>query len=372
VSARADSEDYRALFLSGVPLMDTRAPAEFAHGSFPTARNLPLMSDDERARVGTCYKQRGQAAAIALGHELVSGELRAMRLQAWLDFARAHPEGYLFCFRGGLRSQIVQHWLHEAGVDYPRVIGGYKAMRRFLIDELEACLASLPLVLVCGRTGSGKTRLLPDLPRSVDLEGLARHRGSTFGSLLVPQPSQIDFENALAIALLRLRAAGDGAVFVEDEGHLIGRIHLPQGLRAAMSEAPRIELDYPLADRVQVVLEDYVLDLGARYRSVAGADGPEQHRQRLQADLARTRKRLGGVRHREVSALLDAAFAAQWQRGDLDGHRAWIELLLRDYYDPMYDYQAAQRRGPVLARGSRPELAAWARGQAEAQRAAGP
>ena len=96
------------------------------------------MTDEERAQVGICYKQQGQEAAIELGHQLVPGRLKAQRLAQWLEFARRHPEGYLYCFRGGLRSQTVQQWLREAGIDYPLVLGGYKAMRRFLLDELAA------------------------------------------------------------------------------------------------------------------------------------------------------------------------------------------------------------------------------------------
>ncbi|PTT62477.1 tRNA 2-selenouridine(34) synthase MnmH, partial [Pseudomonas sp. HMWF007] len=130
-----DCTDYRDIFLNDRPLMDARAPVEFHKGAFPGVINLPLMNDIERQRIGTCYKQHGQQAAIELGHQLVSGTVKAERIQAWADFARAHPDGLIYCFRGGLRSQITQQWLHdEAGIDYPRVGGGYKAMRTFLID----------------------------------------------------------------------------------------------------------------------------------------------------------------------------------------------------------------------------------------------
>ncbi len=180
------------------------------------------MSDAERAQVGICYKQQGQDAAIKLGHQLVSGELKAQRLAQWAAFARQHPQGYLYCFRGGLRSQTVQRWLREEGIDYPLVIGGYKAMRRFLLEELERSLASASFVLVSGKTGTGKTRVIAHLARAVDLEGLANHRGSSFGQMPTPQPSQIDFENGLSIALLRLLAKSSGPIFLEDEGRLIG------------------------------------------------------------------------------------------------------------------------------------------------------
>ena len=189
LAARPDTEDYRALFLSDAPMMDMRAPLEFNKGAFPAASSLPLMSDDERAQVGTCYKREGQQAAIELGHRLVSGDTKVQRLAQWCEFARQYPQGYLYCFRGGLRSQTVQQWLHEAGIDYPLVRGGYKAMRRFLIDELELSTTKGEFVLVGGKTGTGKTRVIWDIPRSVDLEGLANHRGSTFGQMPQPQPN---------------------------------------------------------------------------------------------------------------------------------------------------------------------------------------
>ncbi len=363
MTGRPDTQDYHALFLADAPLMDMRAPAEFAHGAFPTATSLPLMTDDERAQVGICYKQRGQAAAIELGHRLVSGEIRARRLAGWCDFARAHPEGFLYCFRGGLRSQTVQRWLRDEGIDYPLVVGGYKAMRRFLLEALERSVQAAELVLVSGRTGTGKTRVIERIERSVDLEALARHRGSTFGQLLAAQPSQIDFENALSIALLRLLQQGGRRVYLEDEGRLIGRVALPQNLRDRMRSAPMVLVEESLAERIDVVLEDYVCDLGRRYVAAGGQEGPALHRERLQGDLARIRRRLGGARHAEVSRLLDAAFDRQWRTGSLEGHRAWIAYLLERYYDPMYDYQLARREGARLFRGSRDEVVAWVAAQ---------
>jgi tRNA 2-selenouridine synthase len=356
LAARPDSDDYRALFLADAPMMDMRAPAEFARGAFPSARSLPLMTDDERAEVGICYKQTGQQAAIELGHRLVAGEVKARRLADWIEFARRHPQGYLYCFRGGLRSQTVQRWLREEGVDYPLVLGGYKAMRRFLLEEFERCLSQAELVLVAGRTGTGKTRVIEALPRAIDLEGLAHHRGSTFGQLPEPQPSQIDFENALAIALMKLLAGGDRRVLLEDEGRLIGRICLPDALRARMAEAPLLVVEQSLAERVDAIVEDYVVDLGARFRRAHGEAGDRLHAQQLQQGLARIRKRLGGERQQRLAGLMDDAFAAQRRGEGLEGHRAWIEVLLAQYYDPMYEYQLGQRRGRVLFCGDREQV----------------
>ena len=361
MAGRPDSDDYRALFLTPTPMIDLRAPAEFARGAFPSACSLPLMTDDERARVGICYQERGQQAAIALGHELVAGDTRQQRLDDWLAFAHRYPEGYIYCFRGGLRSEIVQSWLAEAGMAYPRVTGGYKAMRRFLIDELERSIDAAELVLIAGKTGSGKTRVIEALAASVDLEGLARHRGSSFGHLLEPQPGQIDFENALSIDLMKCLAVGRPRVFVEDEGHLIGRLSVPPVLRAKMLEAPMIIVDEPISSRVTTVLDDYIFDLGERYALACGAEGPARHREQLLSGLDRIRKRLGGERHSLLSAMMNRAFENQWRDGDVAGHCEWIAALLEQYYDPMYEYQLSRRQGRALFRGSRQAVIGWAR-----------
>ncbi len=362
MAVRPDTADYRTLFLSDTPMMDMRAPAEFSRGAFPSAHSLPLMNDEERAEVGICYKRRGQAAAIALGHQLVSGVSKAERLARWSEFAARHPGGYLYCFRGGLRSRTAQQWLREEGIDYPLVLGGYKSMRHFLLEELERSVARAELVLISGKTGTGKTRVINKLLRSADLEGLAGHRGSTFGQLPEAQPSQIDFENALSVALLKLMAGDQTRIHVEDEGRLIGRLYLPEVLREQMARSPMAVVEESLEQRVEVIIEDYILDLGQRFAALYGPEGPVRHSQKLQDDLGRIRKRLGGERYQQVSGIMAAAFDAQTISGDIAGHREWIATLLEGYYDPMYEYQLAQRGGEVLFRGSRDAVVAWAEG----------
>ncbi|WP_222711489.1 tRNA 2-selenouridine(34) synthase MnmH [Parahaliea aestuarii] len=349
----ADTQDYAALFLRDTPMFDTRAPQEYRKGSFPFVASLPLMTDAERARVGTCYKREGQQAAIELGHRLVSGNTKKDRLQQWLDFARAHPDGYLFCWRGGLRSQTVQQWLREAGVDYPRVIGGYKAMRRFLIDTTEQVVTSHPLCVIAGRTGCAKTDLLNARPNSIDLEALAHHRGSTFGRRPAGQPSQIDFENRLGIALLRANHAFAGRpLLLEDESLLIGRCALPTALRQTMATAPRVMVERPLEERVEHSFRNYILHKLDEWQAAQGEEqGFLSFAGDLRQSLARIHRRLGGQRYQALSAQLEAALVAH-QRGDNSGHRAWIRVLLRDYYDPMYDYQLRQQRHEVLMRGA--------------------
>ncbi len=201
---RDNSHNYRELFLHDIPMMDVRAPVEYQKGAFPGTINVPLINDIERQKIGTCYKQQGQKAAVALGHQLVAGQSKADRIAAWADFSRQHPNGYLYCFRGGLRSQITQEWLKEkAGITYPRVIGGYKAMRNFLLQTIEQAVAECQFIVLGGLTGAGKTDVLLKLAHSLDLEKHAHHRGSSFGKHVLTQPSQIDFENRLAIDVLK-------------------------------------------------------------------------------------------------------------------------------------------------------------------------
>lgn len=354
MSNRADTDDFASVLLSGVPLLDVRAPIEFAQGAFPTAVNLPLMNDEERHRVGLHYKQAGQDAAIDLGHELVSGEIKAQRVAQWVRFAKEHPDGYLYCFRGGLRSRISQQWLAEAGLPYPRIIGGYKAMRSFLIETLAQAIASSKFVLVAGFTGSGKTEVIQDLDAAIDLEKLAHHRGSSFGKHATDQPAQIDFDNSLAIAFMRLHAAGRFNIALEDESRLIGKCALPIPLRDIMQVSPVIWVEEPTEARVERILHDYVEDLGGQFiRKLGDEVGFEAFSQRLLESLQNLYKRLGGERHARLNDLMSHALAVQKNTGAVDAHRDWIHPLLTEYYDPMYEHQRAGKASRIIFSGDR-------------------
>jgi tRNA 2-selenouridine synthase len=363
---RDNTQDYRQLFLDDVPMMDARAPVEFAKGAFPGVINLPLMDDGERQRVGTCYKQRGQQAAIELGQQLVSGALKAERIAAWAAFARANPQGYLYCFRGGLRSQIVQQWLKsEAGIDYPRVIGGYKAMRGFLLETIQQATAQCDFILVGGMTGTGKTEVIAQLDNSLDLEGHANHRGSSFGKRATVQPTQIDFENALAIDILKKRAAGIRQFVLEDEGRIIGKSALPLELYQGMQEFPLVWLEDSLAGRVERILKDYVIDLCGEFVALYGAqEGFKAFAERLQQSLANILKRLGGERYQRLAAIMDQALLEQQSQGVVDLHRGWIEALLVEYYDPMYAFQRENKAGRIEFVGEQADVVAFLRQRA--------
>ena len=339
-------DDYADMLRRDRPLIDVRSPVEFARGRVPGAVNLPLLADEERDAVGKEYKARGRDAAVALGHRLVGGDVKASRIAAWHAFAAAHPEAVITCWRGGLRSEIAQTWLAEAGIELPRVAGGVKALRRFGLDVIEESSAQRRFVLVGGRTGTGKTLVVRNAPAHVDLEALANHRGSAFGAFPTPQPPPVTFENALAVALLRL-PAGE-LIVVEDESRTIGRLALPESLYEAMGRAPIALLDVEYAQRVDNIYQEYVLD----------AVESEEH---LPIRLARIEPRLGGVRYREVAELMRSAFEATDPDEQRATHHRWIERLLRYYYDPMYDYQLKGKMDRVVVRGGVDEIAAYLR-----------
>ncbi|MDF0749257.1 tRNA 2-selenouridine(34) synthase MnmH [Marinobacter sp. 71-i] len=358
--SRPDTSDYLSLFLNDVPLLDVRAPVEFNKGSFPAAINAPLMNDEERHRVGICYKEKGQDKAIELGHQLVSGDLKAQRIEAWKRFTATNPQGYLFCFRGGLRSRLTQQWIRDAGIEFPLVKGGYKAMRRFLIDSLEALIESSEFVILSGRTGTGKTRVLHQLPNPVDLEGLANHRGSSFGRQVTPQPSQIDFENLLAVAMLKAHYRVGGPIYLEDESRLVGRCALPESLRTRMASAPLMVLDQPIEERIRIIREDYVDQMAADYTERDGEEaGWLNFRDYLLSALDRIRKRLGGERHSWLRSMMEDALALQHRTGEVSAHHEWIRALLENYYDPMYDYQLGQKEGRIVVQGGPEAIREW-------------
>ncbi|MEM7363020.1 MAG: tRNA 2-selenouridine(34) synthase MnmH, partial [Pseudomonadota bacterium] len=336
-----------------------RAPVEFAQGAFPGAINLPILNDAERKDVGIAHKQKGPEAAVALGYNLVSGTTKDSRIQAWLSFIEEHPEAHLYCFRGGQRSRIATQWLEMHGRSIPRIEGGYKAMRRFLIDRFDQ---PRNILLLGGQTGCGKTRLLWRVRNAlntvsvVDLEALAHHRGSAFGPRPDPQPPQINFENALAIDLMK---CANQPVLMEDEGRMIGRLNIPQPLQTAMKAAPLLVLTATDDERVEITWQEYIVDQFDELTRIFGEDKAHlHHRNMLLSSLDAITKRLGGVRHRELRQTMNAGFDAQ-ELGDLDLHRDWIRRLLTEYYDPMYDYQLSQKTDRVVFTGSQDEILTW-------------
>ena len=352
--------DYCAILRAETPIIDVRAPVEFAHGAVPAAMNLPLMTDDERAAVGTCYKRQGAEAALALGHKLVAGETRQRRIDAWLAACRQAPQGYLCCARGGQRSHIVQSWLKDQGIDYPLIVGGYKALRQAAMQATEA-LVRHPIVLIGGCTGNGKTPLVRQQPQGIDLEGLAHHRGSSFGRTLSAQFSQATFENPLATALLKGAHQRDRVRWVlEDEGRMIGANHLPECLRERMAQSPIAVVEDPFEIRLTRLREEYFTRMHRDFIATYGEEkGWQEYSEYLHHGLYAIRRRLGLQRFAELTATLDGALAAQQQSGSTEAHFAWLIPLLEEYYDPMYRYQLERKTDKIVFRGTSQEVTEW-------------
>ena len=246
-------------------VLDVRSPAEYLHAHLPGAVSLPLFSDEERAVVGTAYKQESREAAIKIGLDFFGPKMRMMVEQVEA-LTRKHntvngqrsTDLCIYCWRGGMRSSAVAWLLNLYGYRVHILSGGYKAFRNHV---LKAFGLPLPFRIIGGFTGSGKTALLHELGRKgaciIDLEALASHKGSAFGNIGMPrQPSQEMFENRIALLLYQAAAAGK-TVWLEDESQRIGLINLPGELWNRMRMAPVYFFDIPFEQRLQHIVQGY-------------------------------------------------------------------------------------------------------------------
>ncbi len=296
------------------PIVDVRSPAEYSQGHIPGAINLPLFTDEERAKVGTLYKQAGAQPAFLLGLQIVGPKLEGFVRQA-LQLA-PHRRIAVHCWRGGQRSESMAWLFRKAGFEVAVLEGGYKRYRRYVLE----CLEQLPFyfIVLGGKTGAGKTKILHALQQLgeqvLDLEALAHHKGSSFGSIgEAPQPTQEQFENDLAGALRKFHSAR--RLWVENESRSIGRLYLPAGLWQQMKNAPLLHIEVPHAYRIQNLIEDY-----------AWAPLPQ-----LEEAFRRIGKRLGGLR---LKTALEAL-----QRADFT---TAAEMALA-YYDKTYCFEIESR-----------------------------
>ncbi|MEH6911496.1 MAG: tRNA 2-selenouridine(34) synthase MnmH, partial [Oceanicoccus sp.] len=352
--------DFRELLKTGGPLLDVRAEVEFVKGAMPNAFNVPILNTDERHQVGICYKQKGQEKAVELGHFLVSGKIRQQRLDAWSQFLKANPTASLYCWRGGMRSNLTQQWMRAEGLDIALIAGGYKALRKVILAELEGVSVS-SIVVIGGKTGTAKTPLINSLGTGIDLEGFAHHRGSSFGRRVHEPPCQANFENCLAVDIMRKTDfLPEKYLFFEDESRAVGPLSVPFQLWQSMSEAKIAVVDMPLEFRVQRVLQEYVIEMLQEHISADRDNGPENYQKQLLASLFRIRKRLGSEQYTKLESIMDAAIKEQLANGDTSMHHGWIAVLLTDYYDPMYEYQLSAKKDRVVFSGDYQQVLEWA------------
>ncbi len=360
VKANREVNNYGQLIVSGAPMIDVRSSSEFIEAFAPGAANIPLLDDQQRHLVGVEYKRVGKEAAIALGARLIDPAQRARRVESWRAYATDHPGAVIYCARGGLRSNISSSWLAEAGIDLPVVKGGYKAIRQFLLESLTQSVQQLPLIIVGGRTGVGKTIFLNSLERRLDLEGLAKHRGSSFGGTATIQPSNANFENEITATLLRLLATSKQTVFVEDEARMVGSNSVPAVLHEKMKASGVILLEEAIEARINNVIDDYVVQLLSLYKQAQGEEsGFDAYEEHHLNSLYRVRKRFGGENYAQARELLLTALAQHKNHNDTAAYKPLIEKLLVDYYDPMYDYQLQVKADRVMYQGDKHELARW-------------
>ena len=248
--------DFYFQHLKHLPIIDVRSPGEFAKGHIPTAHNIDLFTDEERAVVGTAYKKESKERAIEIGYEYVKPKLEDFVIQS----IQVAPEKEVIvqCWRGGMRSNAFADHLLENGFKKVYVIEkGYKAFRNYVLDYFER---PFNLKILGGYTGTGKTEILHSLEKKgqqiIDLEGLANHRGSAFGGIdLPPQPTTEQFENKLFFKLQSLKATAP--IWIEDESRMIGNVLIPNQFYSTMNSLPVYFLEVPLEKRIQHLVANY-------------------------------------------------------------------------------------------------------------------
>jgi len=262
------------------PILDVRSPGEFERAHIPGAISFPLFTDEERARVGTTYKQVSKDAAVELGLEFVGP-----KLAKWVKLAKKlafNNTVYVHCWRGGMRSGSMAWLLETAGIQVKLLEGGYKAYRNFVLSKLEE---PIPLIVLGGKTGSGKTEILIEMKRRgvqvIDLEGIAHHRGSAFGHLgLEEQPTSEHFENVLVGELMQLDYSRP--IWVEDESRHIGKVFMNATFYDQLRAAPVLFLDIEAQYRLP-----HLVDVYAHYPKEELARAIDKIKKRLGGDHAK-------------------------------------------------------------------------------------
>ncbi|MCX2741335.1 tRNA 2-selenouridine(34) synthase MnmH [Pontibacter anaerobius] len=297
-----------------LPVLDVRAPKEYEVGHIPSAQSFPIFDDAERAVVGTAYKQQGHDPAVLLGLDLFGPKMSRFVKEA--EKYAKNKELLVHCWRGGMRSGAMAWLLSFSGYKVHLLKGGYKAYRRLMHTQFEK---PRKLLVLGGLTGSGKTDILPYLQQlgqqAIDLEGLANHKGSAFGSIgMPPQPSTEHFENLLGTELLKQNE--EQPLWLEDESISIGRVQMPKPLFDQMQTATTIVLHMPKHLRVQKLAHEYC----------------RTDKSILEASILRIKKRLGGLATKEALAAIEA--------GDME---KMVEIALT-YYDKAYSYELARKQ----------------------------
>ena len=324
-----------------IPLIDLRSPGEFKVGAFPSSHNLPILYDEERSLIGKTYKIEGSEAAENLGYKIVSRGKKDKRIKAWKRFVEKNPSAHLYCWRGGKRSKIASEWLQKEGLEIPLIDGGYKALRRTCLDILNSVdKVSKRWIIIGGRTGSGKTKIIQEVSGSIDLERLANHRGSAFGKYITPQPTTINFENKLAVSFIKHEHE---TLILEDESRGIGKLILPEIWYQKMQSADLVIIKVSMEERLENIYLEYVKKPKENHIS------NEKIKYSIQNSLLNIKNRLGLLNYGLINDKIELAFLSSKKQL----HKDWIHSLLINYYDPMYNYQLGKKKIRCIMEGRR-------------------
>lgn len=325
--------------LSNVSNIDLRSENEFKKGSIPQSVNIPILNNDQFKKVGIEYKKNGSDAAIALGHSLVKGSLKENLIHHWTEHLKKNPECLLYCFRGGMRSEIAVKWLNDCGVKVNRLKGGYKNFRNWVISQhLDIENYIKDWIIIGGLTGSGKTDFLRSFKESIDLERIANHRGSAFGIRDGGQPTQSNFENILTLDYLNHKYE---KLILEDESRTIGRAGLPGFWYQKMQSSKLVILEVDDDKRAENIYYEYVYD------ELNNGVNEDILLEKYLGSLNNIKRRLGNVVYNNIKDLMKSAF----HQNEKEIHKEWILTLLTSYYDKMYSYKLDMRKDFIVHKG---------------------
>jgi tRNA 2-selenouridine synthase len=303
-------------------IIDVRSPCEFAAERIPAAINVPLLDDDERAQVGTSYAKDGEIVARRLALRIISPKIPAI-VDRILELKSQDSSLVVHCWRGGLRSEAVVSFLAIVGIDTWRLKGGYKAWRRHVLSRFEANDYNFPSYILHGQTGTGKTEIMLQLSRLgaqvLDLEKLCNHRGSVFGDFgLGEQPTQKNFEGEL---FEQIESFDQRPVFIEAESRKVGKLMVPDVILKRIQSGRKILVTCPIKARIQRLMDDYLPIIN------------EQFLEQTLEVVSSLKERIGKEAVMQIRKLTE--------QGKL---QEALELLLVQYYDPMYNKHIEQNQ----------------------------
>jgi tRNA 2-selenouridine synthase len=311
-------------------LIDVRSPGEYSEANIPGAVNIPLFTNDERAVVGTTYKEEGKNQAKWKGMEIVSPKLPLL-MEEIKKQTGSERQPVLYCWRGGMRSQSMTAFALMSGLPVVRLEGGYRAYRQYVTEHLSEEIAPDMAYVLHGLTGVGKTRILNRLKEwdepVLDLEGYAGHRGSVFGAVGIQEKNQKMFDSLLFDELIQFQERGIGYVFMEAESRRIGRVVVPDFIMEAKSRGVQFHVTAPLDIRIDRIYEDYIT--------------PYQHEEWFTKQVTDAFNSIG--RRMETSARNDCYRYLVERK-----YRQFIRTILIKYYDPRYSYKKEEYDGEFI------------------------